>query len=117
MNPHPYSRTAASTKSGGIDASDSMPSLILPRTAASTQPEGLDATVSILPLACLHLIQDATHLRNPSSFFQAHPNTTPSFFYEMRVSLKIVLPKETPVTDNVRNDAAASIPVYHIMFS
>ena len=67
-------RTAASSKPGGVDASDSM-SPILPRTAASTKSEGVDATVAILSLLCLRPTQDATHLRDPgNNFLQAYPS-------------------------------------------
>ena len=88
-------RTAASTKSEGVDASDSM-SPILPRTAASTKSEGVEATVSILSLLCLRPTQDSSHPRDPGNFLAAYPSTNPSFIERKHGSLNIFLPKETP---------------------
>ena len=103
-------RTAASTKYGDVDASDFM-SPILPRTAASTKSEGVDAAVSILSLLCLLPTQDATHLRDPSNFLQAYPSTNPSFFEIKHVSLNIFSQRKHRITGNLRNDDAASTPV------
>ena len=88
-------RTAASTKSEGVDASDYM-SPILPRTAASTKSEGVDATVSILSLLCLRPTQEATHLRDPGNLPEAYPSTHPSFIERKHGSLNIFLPKDKP---------------------
>ena len=92
---HSFSETTASTKPGGVDASDSK-SPMLPRTAASTKSEGVEATVSILSLLCLRPTQDSSHPRDPGNFLAAYPSTNPSFIERKHGSLNIFLPKETP---------------------